>query len=93
MTGLPKSVPTLIIAGILCTAFALGGCSNNSDIPLPDRNSAEAHSLHERCLKILPPDQANELRQNSHPLYPSEFAKYDDLLRSCIKLQNENPAP
>ena len=87
-----KNTPTLIIAGMLCAAFALGGCSNN-DIPLPARGSAEARALHEQCLKTLPPDQADKLKQTSRSMYPSEFAKYNELLQSCVKLQNENPEP
>lgn len=91
MKNLFKHLPFLA-AGVLCAAFAVAACAPE-DPALPSRESAEEHALYEQCLKTLPPDQASELRRLRNELYPSEMARHDDLLRSCVKLQNENPAP
>ena len=86
-----KMMPVLT-AGVLCAAFAVTACAPEGPA-LPPRESAQEHALYEQCLKTLPPEQAAELKELRPQVYPVEMRKYDDLLRSCIKMQNENFVP
>ena len=83
-------ISTLTLAGILCTAFALGACTN-TEPQLPVRNSPEGKALYEQCLKTLPPEKAAELKNLRSRFYPSEIVKGNQLLQECVKLQH--PAP
>lgn len=82
---------TLALAGILCMAFAAACAPEGPE--LPKHGTPEARTLYEQCLKTLPEERAADLRRTSTTFYPGEIVKHNDLLRDCVKLQNQNPAP
>ena len=84
---------SVLVVGILCSAFALSACSNKGDLPLPQRDSAEGRTLYEECLKVLPQEQAGELRRTRTSFHFSEMARHNDLLQNCLKLKTQSPVP